>query len=199
MTGTRCTPTATVRRIQHRARTTSCSSPTASDQGDDILTGGSTKDVNDISSWLWKQNSTTSVQDKDDIENAFAAAYTSTSGHSIGVFGLDRYSISGDATAGFWFFKNQIAKTGNGSGNGTGFSGVHAEGDVLVVIDFVNGGSQGTATVYKWHNGALVSTARPATSATTAPAGRVRHLQPRLRQLPMAVHSQVGDGQRLPS
>src|SRR5207253_9211713 len=34
----------------------------------------------------------------------------------------------------------------------------HAEGDILVVIDFVNGGSQGTATVYTWHNGALVST-----------------------------------------
>lgn len=124
-------------------------------QGDDILTGGSTKDVNDISSWLWKQSATTSVQDKDDIENAFAAAYTASNGHSIGVFGLDRYSIAGDATAGFWFFKNGIAKTGNGAGNGTGFSGVHAEGDVLVVIDFTNGGAQGTATVYKWHNGAL--------------------------------------------
>ena len=69
------------------------------DQGDDILTGGSTKDVDNLSSWLWKQSATTSVQDKDDIENAFAAAYTATNGHSIGVFGLDRYSISGDATA----------------------------------------------------------------------------------------------------
>jgi uncharacterized repeat protein (TIGR01451 family) len=123
--------------------------------GDDILTGGSTKDINDMSSWLWKQSATTSVQDKDDIENAFAAAYTATNGHSIGVFGLDRYSISGDATAGFWFFKNAIGQAGNGSGNGTGFTGTHAEGDILVVIDFTNGGAQGTATVYKWHSGAL--------------------------------------------
>jgi hypothetical protein len=123
--------------------------------GDDILTGGSTKDINDMSSWLWKQSATTSVQDKDDIENAFAAAYTATNGHSIGVFGLDRYSIAGDATAGFWFFKNAIGQAGNGSGNGTGFTGTHAEGDILVVIDFTNGGAQGTATVYKWHSGAL--------------------------------------------
>ena len=123
--------------------------------GDNILTGGSTKDINDMSSWLWKQSATTSVQDKDDIENAFAAAYTATNGHSIGVFGLDRYSISGNATAGFWFFKNAIAQAGNGSGNGTGFTGTHAEGDILVVIDFTNGGALGTATVYKWHNGAL--------------------------------------------
>jgi uncharacterized repeat protein (TIGR01451 family)/fimbrial isopeptide formation D2 family protein len=127
-------------------------------QGDDILTGGSTKDTIDLSSWLWKQSSTTSVQDKDDIGNAFAAAYTAQSGHRIAYFGLDRYSISGDATAGFWFFKNGIAKTGNGGGNGTGFSGVHAEGDVLVVMDFSNGGSNGSATVYTWHNGALMNT-----------------------------------------
>src|SRR5512146_1005321 len=44
-------------------------------QGDDILTGGGTKDINDLSAWLWKVGPTTSVQDKDDIENAFAAAY----------------------------------------------------------------------------------------------------------------------------
>jgi uncharacterized repeat protein (TIGR01451 family) len=124
-------------------------------QGDDILTGGNTKDIYDLSSWLWKQSATTSVQDKDDIENAFAASYTSSIGHTIGVFGLDRYSIDGDATAGFWFFKDQVAKAGNGSGNGTGFTGVHTEGDILVVIDFTNGGAAGTATIYTWHNGAL--------------------------------------------
>ncbi len=123
--------------------------------GDDILTGGSTKDINDIPSWLWKQSATTSVQDKDDIENAFAAAYTATNGHTVGYFGLDRYSIDGDATAGFWFFKDGVAKSGLGGGNGTGFTGQHTEGDILVVIDFVNGGSSGEATVYYWHNGAL--------------------------------------------
>jgi uncharacterized repeat protein (TIGR01451 family)/fimbrial isopeptide formation D2 family protein len=124
--------------------------------GDDILTGGSTKDTIDISSWLWNQTSSTSVQDKDDIENAFAAAYTATNGHTVGYFGLDRYSISGDATAGFWFFKNDIGKTNTASQGGFQFSGQHAEGDILVVIDFVNGGSQGEATVYYWHNNALV-------------------------------------------
>ena len=123
--------------------------------GDDILTGGSTKDIYDLPSWLWKQSASTSVQDKDDIENAFAAAYTASNGHTVGYFGLDRYSIDGDATAGFWFFKDSVAKTGSGTGSGTGFTGKHSEGDILVVIDFVNGGSQGEATVYYWHNNAL--------------------------------------------
>jgi hypothetical protein len=84
------------------------------DAGDDIFTGGSTKDDHNLSSWLWKVGS---VQDKDDIENAFAAAYTA-GGNTYAYFGLDRYQTSGDATAGFWFFKNAIAKTGDGSGNG---------------------------------------------------------------------------------
>jgi uncharacterized repeat protein (TIGR01451 family) len=122
--------------------------------GDDIFTGGNTKDIDNISSWLWKVGS---VQDKDDIENAFAAAYTS-GGSTYAYFGLDRYQTSGDATAGFWFFKNGIAKAGNGSGNGTGFTGVHAEGDILVVLDFSNGGVNASAKVYTWHNGALTDT-----------------------------------------
>jgi uncharacterized repeat protein (TIGR01451 family)/fimbrial isopeptide formation D2 family protein len=122
--------------------------------GDDILTGGNTKDIDDISSWLWKVGS---VQDKDDIENAFAAAYTASNGHTVAYFGLDRYQTSGDATAGFWFFKNGIAKTGNGTAPGSPFSGVHAEGDILVVLDYTNGGVTATATVYKWHNGALTN------------------------------------------
>jgi uncharacterized repeat protein (TIGR01451 family) len=122
--------------------------------GDDIFTGGNTKDDHNLSSWLWKVGS---VQDKDDIENAFAAAYTA-GGNTYAYFGLDRYQTSGDATAGFWFFKNAIAKTGDGSGNGSPFSGVHAEGDILVVLDFSNGGATASAVVYKWHNGALTNT-----------------------------------------
>src|SRR4051794_15923691 len=121
---------------------------------DDIFTGGSTKDDHNISSWLWKAGS---VQDKDDIENAFAAAYTQ-SGKTYAYFGLDRYQTSGDATAGFWFFKNAISKAGAGGGNGTGFNGVHAEGDILVVLDFSNGGATASAVVYDWHNGALHDT-----------------------------------------
>ena len=127
--------------------------------GDDIFTGGSTKDGINLSSWLWKVGS---VQDKDDIENAFAAAYTSGS-DTFAYFGLDRYQTSGDATAGFWFFKNAIAKTGAGSGNGSSFSGVHAEGDILVVLDFSNGGATASAVVYTWHNGALTATGQTGT------------------------------------
>ena len=115
---------------------------------DDIFTGGNTKDVDNISSWKWKAGS---VQDKDDIENAFAAAYSS-GGNTYVYFGLDRYQTSGDATAGFWFLKSAVSKAGDGS-----FNGVHVEGDVLVVLDFSNGGATAGAQIYTWHNGALTA------------------------------------------
>jgi hypothetical protein len=98
--------------------------------GDSIFTGGSTKDIFSPQSggWLWRQTNTTSVQDKDDIEHAYAAQYSvdkSGTGQHCGTgsnglpistancvllyFGADRFSNSGNTTMGFWFFKNKVS------------------------------------------------------------------------------------------
>src|SRR5207244_4319135 len=62
-----------------------------------LFTGGKSKDGELISDWRW--TSGPGVQDKNDIEHAFAAAYTggTTGTDSIVYFGLDRYAQSGDA------------------------------------------------------------------------------------------------------
>jgi hypothetical protein len=91
-----------------------------------IFTGGR-KDIQDIDQWGQKDGS---VPDKDEITNAYAAAYTAGNGDQIVYFGLDRITNNGDAFVGFWFFKNEITLT-----NG-GFDGLHAEGDVLVLANF---------------------------------------------------------------
>ncbi len=65
-------------------------------------------------------------------------------------FGSDRFDNSGDAQQGFWFFQNSIGLGNNSVGGGTGFTGVHKNGDVLVVTDFSNGGATSTITVYAW-------------------------------------------------
>ena len=93
-----------------------------------IYTTGGSKDIHDILDWKWKDGS---VPDKDDIINAFAAAYINDSdicydeqgdevacggsyeplhheGDLIIYFGLDRYDNSGDAFAGFWFLQNAV-------------------------------------------------------------------------------------------
>lgn len=111
-----------------------------------------TKDTVDIpNNWTWKA---TSVPDKNDIDNAYAAAYIPTigpdAGHLIFTFGADRFSAgNGDAFLGFWFFQENVAPIPTASGAGT-FSGHHVAGDVLVLVNFQSGGSVPTIQVLQW-------------------------------------------------
>ena len=138
--------------------------------GDNILTGGSTKDIYDLPSWLFKKTGVTSVQDKDDIEHAFAAQYSvDKSGGQCGsagpqancvllYFGADRFANSGSTTMGFWFYKSRVQPLGpDAAGNGT-FTGSHVarsatgHGDILIVSDFLIGGAAPTVSVFEWVN-----------------------------------------------
>lgn len=67
------------------------------------FTGGGYKDVNDITRW---QHSPGDVSpDKDQITDAYAAAYQAANGDMIINFGADRFAAEGDASVGFWFLK----------------------------------------------------------------------------------------------
>ncbi|MFZ3182608.1 MAG: hypothetical protein WA173_00480 [Pseudomonas sp.] len=102
---------------------------------------GGSKDINDVTDWWYKDGA---VPDKDDITNAYAAAYANptricvasltdntvvpcaTAGavtkHAVGdlivYFGLDRYANSGDAFAGFWFFQDAVGLNGSSQFDG---------------------------------------------------------------------------------
>jgi hypothetical protein len=142
--------------------------------GDSIFQGGSTKDINDLpGNWQWKQTTTTSVQDKDDIEHAAVAQYrVDKSGSQCGstgptancvllYFGADRFSNSGDSVLGFWFFRKKVSLSSlDANGNGT-FVGQHTaktgtdpsqRGDILVVADFRAGGKVPGVRVFEWVN-----------------------------------------------
>src|SRR5438477_3160864 len=117
---------------------------------DDIFTGGGSKDTQGIQQGRWLFTGS-KPQGKDDITHAYAAAYTDTNGHLILYAGLDRYDNSGDATAGFWFFANNITENPNVTQNGGHpFVGTHADGDILLVSDFTVGGSTSTIKVFVW-------------------------------------------------
>lgn len=103
--------------------------------------GGGSKDVNDINQW---GQGVSDVPDKNDITNAYAAAYTSGTGDLVLYFGADLFD-SGEGNLGFWFFKNEIVPSG------AGFSGVHQVGDILVDVDFTQGGTIGTIDVLEWN------------------------------------------------
>lgn len=116
-----------------------------------FFTGGGSKDEEAIDTslgankaWLYG-NTNDVIPDKDDIVNAFAAAYKNpTDGHIHFYFGADRFDTSGDAEIGFWFFRSPVKL-----GTLPNFVGKHSIGDVLVLVHFVNGGAVGEANVYQ--------------------------------------------------
>lgn len=107
-----------------------------------VFTGGGSKDTRDVS--LWKHKTGT-VPDKDDLTNAYAAAYTNMSNELLIYFGADRFSNDGDAQMAFWFFKNQISLNNDGT-----FNGNHSIGDVLILVNFVQGGGVPEIQVLQW-------------------------------------------------
>jgi hypothetical protein len=113
-----------------------------------IFTGGGSKDPQDINQWAWKDAG--GLPDKDNLLHSFAARYSTPAGQQVLYFGSDRLDNSGDAQQGFWFFQNSIGLQGAPLGGGTGFTGVHKAGDLLVISDFSNGGTTSIITVYKW-------------------------------------------------
>ena len=136
--------------------------------GNQFQAGGS-KDNNDITQWLWKPGE---PLDKDDITNAYAAAYTyqgaeicdtgftcatdvnrdkcQCPGDLIIYYGLDRLANNGSAQVGFWFFQNTIGLTNTPTGGGFRFSGAHAIGDILIQSNFTQGGEISSISIYKW-------------------------------------------------
>jgi hypothetical protein len=104
-----------------------------------LFTGGATKDDLDVTGW---QHTTGAGPDKDDLSHGYAARYG-----DLLYFGADRFSASGDATIGIWFFQDTVAPVAGGT-----FSGAHTNGDVLVLSDFTKGGEVTTIRVFEWHS-----------------------------------------------
>lgn len=112
-----------------------------------IFTGGGSKDHLDIPSWQHKNGQ---VPDKDDITDAYAAAYTSE-GDTFVYFGLDRFAVQGSANVGFWFFQGDVAPVpGTPPGSTSTFTGQHEVGDLLVLSEFDQGGGGVTIKVFEW-------------------------------------------------
>jgi uncharacterized repeat protein (TIGR01451 family) len=140
---------------------------------DDIFQGGGSKDTQGIQQGRWLFTGS-KPQGKDDITHAYAAAYNDPGNRDLILYaGLDRFDNNGDATAGFWFFRNNIGENPNVTTNGGHpFTGTHADGDILLVSDFTVGGSTSTIKVFRWTGddatGSLVAVATPDPNSTFA-------------------------------
>jgi hypothetical protein len=106
------------------------------------FTGGGSKDTLEITEW---EHANASVPDKTNITNAYAALYETASSKSV-VFGADRFALSGDTFLGFWFLQNPITAEPHGT-----FSGTHAIHDLLILVNFEQGGADPHIQVLEWN------------------------------------------------
>lgn len=105
------------------------------------------KDSLDITEWQCNRDN--NVNSKIDIMNAYAAQYITTGGDRIMYFGLDKNKDNGNNNVAFWFLRTQTDCSS--SGGAVDFSGTgHADGDVLVVSAFTNGGGVSNIDAYRW-------------------------------------------------
>lgn len=122
--------------------------------------GGGSKDDNQPSKWGLSSGTATNPN-KNNITNAYAKAIGVTfpandmvghpgvpHEHLVIYFGADRFDNEGDAALGFWFFENEITPSGNG------FTGSHTDNDLLVQVDYLNGGARAEIQVFKWQGDA---------------------------------------------
>lgn len=114
-----------------------------------IFTTGGSKDDNTVQNTGSGNNGykhkSGSVPDKDEILNAYAAAYSDNIGDLIIYFGADRFANDGDAQLGFWFFQENVGPAPGGT-----FVGEKTDGDILVLANFTGGGQVIGIEVFRW-------------------------------------------------
>ena len=120
-----------------------------------VYSGGpSDKNSDKIADWTW---GTSSVPAKDDITNAYVFAKTDPdTNHLIIYAGVEREDPSGSSHVDIEFFQNKIGLDQNPPcPNGKcKFTGTNKDGDILVNMDFTNGGAFAGLSVRKRREGA---------------------------------------------
>jgi len=112
-------------------------------------TGGS-KDTLEINTG-WTCVGANNVTNKGDITNAYATKYTAASGDEILYFGMEKYVPQGTNNIGIWFLQDKnVGCQEGGTGSGNSFTGVHKNGDILIVSAFDSGGKVSTILAYSW-------------------------------------------------
>jgi hypothetical protein len=125
----------------------------ASANDDTVFTAGGTKNNQQPSEdWLW---GTQSVPAKDDLSNVYAFGTLNAAGHLILYAGVERLAPEGASHIDIEFNSEAIALDEEPACDNEpcAFLGDKITGDLLVAMEFGNGGALGELRVYQW-NGA---------------------------------------------
>src|SRR5436189_161210 len=102
---------------------------------------------------------------KDDFANGYAWATTS-GGHLVVFAGFERLDPSGDSHVDIEFFQDEVTLDEQPPCNDPGadatpcsFLGTRTAGDIVVSMDFLNGGGFGTLSIREWSGTAYVAVA----------------------------------------
>src|SRR5262249_27847507 len=120
--------------------------------------GNGNKNSDPIGSWTW---STNAIPNKDDINNGYV--YTikipgsltpDGKDHKLLFAGLEREVAAGDSHIDIEFFQGGIGLSQDPAcPKSCTFTGANTDNDILVNMDFSNGGAFGTLSVRKRHEG----------------------------------------------
>ena len=132
------------------------------------LNGGKNGDA--ISSYSFSPGP---VPAKTDLSNVYAVSHTRVDGHPELYFGAERLVNNGDSHMDFEFLQSTVVLTAGCSG---AFTGNRSEGDLLVAVDFTNGGSLAGFSIYQWHCAADPGP-QPPDGTICNPAGGPEHYE----------------------
>ena len=117
---------------------------------DTSYVSNSSKDGNDLPTW--QCGSVNNPTAKDNILHSYAALVQvpagapDNAGHEVLYLALDREANTGSVEgAGFWLYQDPTVACANGQ-----FSGLHKDGDLLIVSNFTNGGGTQQVQVFRW-------------------------------------------------
>jgi uncharacterized repeat protein (TIGR01451 family) len=130
----------------------------AGSKDDTVFTNGSAKNNDPVVLWNWDSSS---VPAKDDLANVYAFATLDAAGDLILFAGLERIKASGDSHVDFEFNQDPIQTDGpppcgddgsDGAADGSPceFVGSKTVNDLLVVMDFQQGGDLGVLEIRRW-------------------------------------------------
>jgi len=146
------------------------SGDTAGCGGDDptTLSGGGPKNGDAIGSYTVGAGP---VPAKTELSNVYAVSHTKANGHPEIYFGAERLVNNGDSHMDFEFLQSAVGRT---AACGGGFTGHRTQGDLLVAVDFTNGGALAGFSVWQWHC-ATDPGPQPADGTVCDPAGGPEH------------------------
>jgi len=117
------------------------------------------KDFDPVSEWQCTEGQ---VQGKSDIQYAYGAVYDAVEDPNAVVqrpekflyAGMDRRSFNGTSYMGIWLFQQPVGCVS--AGGATPFSGNKTDGDLLLIINYTNGGAVNEVLTYRWTDPNLI-------------------------------------------